>query len=177
MLRPNGKVRSYIAAKILNASAYYLQRRWNKIGLMFACTIVRVHPHDLGALYNTGLAFQRLGRLREALDSYTALITLSEDRDALLQRAEVWCDLGGWREAIADYTRALHILPSDADALLNRGAAFGTLRLWSDAEADFLAALAISPGDEVALRNLNLVQRLSDGVEVSGKRCPVDAYT
>lgn len=140
-------------------AANCIKMGWPFAGYVIARSALFIDGRDTASMFNAALALQRCGRLRAAADRFTHLIAISSgDREALLLRADLLCDLGDWRAAIKDYSAALALAP-DADALLNRGVAHATLGDWASAEADFLGALAIVPSDEMALRNLTRVRR------------------
>ena len=66
---------------------------------------------------------------------------------------EVKLEATNYKEAIADFTRALQIDDKNAKAYLRRGEAKEKLKLYSDAIKDWDAALRIDPNNENALVN------------------------
>jgi tetratricopeptide (TPR) repeat protein len=113
-------------------------------------------------LYNNrGVALEALGRLDEALDSFSqAVICRSDYADAFFNRGGVFCGLGRWTEALADYDRAVSLVPDhSARYWNNRGLALGELNRWAEAAENFIKALALEPAYADAEANLSVAQR------------------
>jgi len=113
------------------------------------------------AYNNRGVALEALGRLDEALDSFSqAVVYRSDYAAALFNRGGVLCALRRWTEALADYDRAVTLRPDDsAPYWNNRGLALGELNRWEEAAESFITALALDPAYADALANLSVAQR------------------
>jgi len=110
---------------------------------------------------NRGVALEALGRLDEALDSFSHAVVHRPDYGAaFFNRGGVLCALARWAEALSDYDRAV-ALPPDASAPYwnNRGLALGELNRWAEAADSFLRALALDPAYVDAEANLSVAQR------------------
>ncbi len=113
-------------------------------------------------LYNNrGVALEALGRLDEALESFSqAAICRSDYADTFFNRGGVFCALGRWIDALADYDRAVALLPDhSARYWNNRGLALGELNRWAEAAENFSKALALEPAYADAEANLSVAQR------------------
>ncbi len=110
---------------------------------------------------NRGVALEGLGRLGEALDSYSQAVACRSDyAAAFFNRGGVLGALGYWSEALADYDRAVALRPDDSAAYWsNRGLALGELNRWAQAAESFIAALARDPAYADAQANLSVAQR------------------
>jgi tetratricopeptide (TPR) repeat protein len=110
---------------------------------------------------NRGVALEALGRLDEALDSFSqAVLCRSDYAPAFFNRGGVLGALGRWPEALADYDRAVALLPDRfAPYWNNRGLALGELNRWAEAADNFLKALSLDPAYADAEANLSVAQR------------------
>ncbi len=110
---------------------------------------------------NRGVALEALGRLEEALQSFSqAAVCRSDYAPAFFNRAGVLSALGYWAEALADYDRAVGLLPDHyPHCWNNRGLALGELNRWAEAAESFSKALALDPAYTGAAANLSVAQR------------------
>ena len=77
-----------------------------------------IKPDYSHALYNRGVALQRLGRLPEALTAYDRALGVDpSNADALVNAGNALAGLGRDRDAVSAYERALRLRPDDAHAL------------------------------------------------------------
>jgi len=110
---------------------------------------------------NRGVALEALGRLDEALESFSqATVCRSDYAQAFFNRGGVLGALGRWSEALADYDRALGLSPDPSAAYWNnRGLALGELNRWAEAAHSFRSALGLDPAYADAEANLSVAQR------------------
>jgi tetratricopeptide (TPR) repeat protein len=110
---------------------------------------------------NLGVALEGLGRLDEALDSFSqAVICRSDYAAAFFNRGGVFCALARWSEALGDYDRAVELLPDHSAAYWNnRGLALGELNRWPEAAESLTKALALDPAYTDAEANLSVARR------------------
>lgn len=73
------------------------------------------------------------------------------DGAAYRRRADAEVRLKNYREAVADYTKAIQLKAGNADAYYNRGMAQIQLEQYKKAVADFTAAVRLRPDDAGAL--------------------------
>jgi tetratricopeptide (TPR) repeat protein len=113
------------------------------------------------AYNNRGVALEGLGRLDEALESFSqAVVCRSDYAEGFFNRGGVLCALGRWTEALADYDRAVALLPDhSARYWNNRGLALGELNRWAEAAESFIKALALNAASADAEANLSVAQR------------------
>jgi tetratricopeptide (TPR) repeat protein len=118
---------------------------------------------------NRGVALEALGRLDEAVDSFSqALVCRADYAAAFFNRGGVLCALGRWSEALADYDRAVALLPDhSAQYWNNRGLALGELNRWAEAADSFVRALGLDPASVDAEANLSVAQRRLGRVEAA----------
>jgi tetratricopeptide (TPR) repeat protein len=110
---------------------------------------------------NRGVALEALGRLDEALDSFSqAVASRSDYAAAFFNRGGVLGALGRWADALADFDRAVALRPDhSAPYWNNRGLALGELTRWAEAADSFIKALALDPAYGDAAANLSVAQR------------------
>lgn len=125
---------------------------------------VRVEPENYRAFLGRGDARREAGRLDEAKDDYTKVLTLyPRFAQGYLHRATVRLELGDAAGAAEDYSRAIEFGERKAGLFLNRGLAryeAGDLR---GAVEDYTEAIRIDPGFAVAYYNRgNLMRRVQD---------------
>ena len=62
-------------------------------------------------------------------------------------RARSHAEARRWKEAVADYTKAIDLDPGDASCWYGRGAAYEKLGRWDEARADYAKAAELKPTD------------------------------
>jgi tetratricopeptide (TPR) repeat protein len=93
-----------------------------------------------------GAGYSDVGRLSEALASYTAALKLRSNFPAALRsRADVLARLNRLEEALADYERAFSLKPDYVDAVSAAGMILRRLGRHAEAETKFLHALRLDP--------------------------------
>ena len=71
-------------------------------------------------------------------------VCIREYTKAYYNRGNAYSELGEYKQAISDYTRAIELDPEYAEAYYNRGLAYKQLGNCSAANSDFLEAYTIS---------------------------------
>jgi len=118
----------------------YLQRAASALG---------PHPATLNTL---GASLQALGRLDEAVESYSSAIRIKPDNaDALINRGLALQALHRNSEALADYDRAARLRPTDSRVWTSRGKVLGRLLDHKKALASFDRAIRCDAGNVQAL--------------------------
>ena len=126
-----------------------MKRRWRALN-----GALQIDPHHVVALYNCGVALQRLKRYDEAIANYdAALVIMPRFTQALTNRGAALHDLHRHDEALTSLDQALAIQPSHVEALYNRGLALQHLQRYRDAINSYDRALALRPDLAEALNN------------------------
>lgn len=114
-------------------------------------------PGSAAALYNRGVALQSIGRLDEALQSYSdAVAREPAHANAHYNRGVLLQQLGRNDDAVASYIAAAQAQPNYVDALFNLGLLLNQLKRFSEAVEAFDKALRLAPRDAAAWFNLGL---------------------
>jgi lipoprotein NlpI len=104
-----------------------------------------------------GIAYGKLGRWPEAIESYKQAIRIDpEHEDVHLNLGAAYSGLGRWPEAIDAYNQAIRIRPDYAEAYLNLGVAYSGLGRWQVAIDAYKQAIIISPNYEDAHYKLGI---------------------
>ncbi len=104
------------------------------------------NPRNVLLLSNLGTIQRRLGKLEEALISYTSALSRSPKSATLLSnRASLYIEMGEQDKAIADYTSLLIDDEKNEDALYQRGFLYLSKKDNLSAEADFEKLMEINP--------------------------------
>ncbi len=96
---------------------------------------LEISPRYPKALYNKGVSLADLGRFTEAVDAYTACITMNPGIGTVLTNLGVsLANLGRFEEAVRNFDQALEIDPRDALTWHDKGLALsksaGRMRHW-----------------------------------------------
>ncbi|MEQ8262500.1 tetratricopeptide repeat protein [Pseudohaliea sp.] len=114
----------------------YLQR---------AATALGPHP---ATLHTLGASLQALGRLAEAIESYSNVLRVRPDyADALINRGLALQALHRHAEALADYDSAARLRPTDARVWTSRGKVLTSLLDYKKALASFDRAIRCDAGN------------------------------
>jgi tetratricopeptide (TPR) repeat protein len=91
---------------------------------------------------NIGITYRRAGQPSEAIAAFDRAIALQpvDVADDYVDRGNAHDEAGDFRQALADYAKALEIRPGYGEAYYNRGIAFEGHRQFHEARADFIAA-------------------------------------
>jgi len=104
-------------------------------------------------LNNLGTIQRKLGKLDEALISYTAALGQYPAQPVFLEsRASLFAEMGHAQNAIIDYTTLLNENPNNEEALYQRGLLYLQIKNTDFAEADFRQMLELNPNSLYARR-------------------------
>jgi len=118
------------------------------------------NPVNPFLLNNLGTVQRRMGKLEEALLSYTAALgTFPKQLVFLEARASLFAEMGQPQNAIIDYTSLLDERPNDQDALYQRGLLYLQIKNTDLAEADFRRMLDLNPKSLYARRGFASVAK------------------
>jgi tetratricopeptide (TPR) repeat protein len=119
---------------------------------------IALHDLAVAAFHsNLGLAYQSMGKLDEAAESYRKAIGIRHDfPEAHYNLGNVQQEQRHIDDAIACYRQALAIRPAYAEALNNLGHALQDQGKLEEAIASYRQALAVKPDHVEALNNLGL---------------------
>ena len=123
------------------------------------------NPAEYSAQFFHALAAQSLHDTREAMDGYTAVLSLQPqlyDGIVYYWRGSLSASLLADEEAVADFTDALKIMPGLPQALLGRSFSYNRLGYYQMAAADLNAYFA----NEEPMSGLKLQAQQSDVCEV-----------
>lgn len=113
---------------------------------------LKAYPFSGEAWLNRGTCLSRLGRLEEALSSYTHAYELMGGLAIILQnKAAVLAGLFRWDEAMACHDEVLKVSPKDADSLRGKAAALEALNRKDEALGYWERFLEIQPRSAEAL--------------------------
>ena len=113
--------------------------------------ILEREPNNLAARFNLGLSYARMGRLRESVAQFTAVIeggTVGEpprQAEAYYQRGNVRDELGECELALGDYAQALDLRPDYIQAFYNKGVVLARVGRHRDAIAEFDRVISRRP--------------------------------
>jgi len=151
---------------IFAAAAHERIRVWKDSVSLWDDVLAKA-PDSYIALGYRGMAHAAAGAVEPALADFQRALDVGGDR---LFSAEVYYNRGAllqrrqqYREALADYDRALALDPRAVKALVNRGNVRDTLGRPEEALSDYGAAIAVDPGNPLPYFNRGLVHhRLGD---------------
>ena len=153
-------IHGVIAACIIVSLSYLTVQQigiWKDSGRLWNYVIAKTPEPPAVAYYNRALAFQKEGRLDEAIADFNRVITLSPfDAKAHYERGRIYDDKGELAKSAADYDKALELLPTYLDALTSRGVLFGKAGAYADAIEQFSRAISIDPQNAESYNNRGL---------------------
>ncbi len=130
---------------------------WNNSVTLFSHAI-EVTQNNYMAHYNLGMAYSRLGRSTEAIESYKQAIIFKPDyAEAYYTLGLADSDLGRHQEAIEAFRQVVRIKPDYAEARNALGMAYGKLDRYQKAIEAFRQVVRIKPDDAEAHYNLGVV--------------------
>ena len=101
---------------------------------------------------------ERQGRNHEALDSYTAGLSLQpKNAELMLDRAALHYRMGNEGRALNDYSDVIDLQPENMEALLVRAHIYSAMHDYKRARADYDAMIRIDPLNEKAYIGLILL--------------------
>jgi len=113
--------------------------------LMAAMRLEPGNPNNYALLTNLGTIQRRLGKIDDAIISYTAALSRYPKNTLILSnRASLYAEKGEVEKAVADYTLLLMEDPIDEDALYSRGILYLQQRDFIRAEEDFDKMLVVN---------------------------------
>jgi tetratricopeptide (TPR) repeat protein len=140
---------------------------------------------DLGyrqqAYFERGLAYDRFGRMDEALAGLTHAIDIGSDTPNsghYLGRAETYFKLERYELALADLTRSIQLDPLNVHAHITLAMVYQDLGRHQQALAEYTRAIDLDPGAWRAWLNrgaaLILLGRADEGLQTPGSGDPVE---
>lgn len=131
-----------------------------------ACNTLLTDPHVLAGStqasaklvesvhYNRGVAYDRMGRFAEAIQSYDAALKLNpKDVQALGNRGADRDELHDYPRAIADLTQAIGLDAQELILFIDRGRAYEGTAQYQDALRDYEHAIMLAPQEPVGYFN------------------------
>src|SRR5438046_1722580 len=117
-------------------------------------TTLKENPGCWMAYYNLGIVLSEQGETDQAIDRYSACLSVIPDQpEAEYNLASALLRKGRIDEAIVHYQKALQLRPKSADIHANLGSALLAKARVRDAMAEYTKALQISPENVAALSN------------------------
>lgn len=155
---PAGLYRSFTAL-LIRRRDYARTARWAKAG-------AAQHPKDAELLNILGVALRRLGRAREALETFETAMRLAPKNTAILQnKGNVHNDLKDGPGAVEVFTRLVRLQPGNAE--LQRGLGRGFLNSGDVAKAEMRYRLAVKLKPDNVDAWMDLLALLSDAHRVA----------
>lgn len=109
---------------------------------------------------NLGTIQRRMGKNKEALESYTlALNRTPHSIPMLLNRASLYLDMNYPDKAYVDYCDVIDLDPQNVEAYQFRAYIYMTKRQYQDAKVDYQKLLDIVPGDQTARIGMAIVNQ------------------
>src|SRR5207249_502510 len=107
-----------------------------------------------------GTVLAQQGHLEEALSLMEKVISINPHAEAYYNIGRALQDLKRYKDALANYDKAIAINPNYAEAYNNRGLIFYNLKQYNAALADYNKAIAINPDHADAHLNKSLLKLL-----------------
>jgi protein O-GlcNAc transferase len=95
--------------------------------------------------FNYGVVLATLNRPAEAAEQFTKALVLNPSAETLHSRGTVFNRQGRYREAIADFDKAISINPKYPDAYCSKGTSLAELELWDQSLSAHRTALSLRP--------------------------------
>ncbi len=109
---------------------------------------------------NLGTIQRRMGKKKEALESYTlALNKTPYSVTMLLNRASLLLDLDYLDKAYVDYCNVIDVDPTNKEALMFRAYIYMRRRQYNDARLDYRKYLELEPGNKTARIGMAMVNQ------------------
>ena len=127
-------------------------------------------PNFYGAFYNLGIAFKKLNRLEDAVNSYKKVLSIKpEYPEAYNNLGTVLKELGRIEPAIENYIKATLIKPNYAEAHNNLGVLYKDIGNIDKAIDNFEKATQINPNFYEGYCNLGIAQIDKDQISLAIK--------
>lgn len=139
---------------------YSIQNRLDEAVSAYSKAINRDASHAQAYRYRAS-AFKDMGDKPAALEDYTVLLKLKPEAIFYNRRGLVYEEMKQFKEAAADYTRAIELMPKWAIPYNNRGFAKMNLKDWNGAKEDLETAIRLDGSSPTPYVNLAGVYWLS----------------
>lgn len=117
----------------------------------------QAEPGNSSGWFNLGVAYEALGRPREAAEAYRKAQRLTPDNaSALCMIGDRFSKLGRSREAMKAYREAIGLEPDDAETWYNLGSTYGDLDRHREAIEAYHEALRLKPDHVNAWNNIGV---------------------
>ncbi len=118
-------------------------------------------PRNFDAAYNHGLVLQLLDRVADAVKAYLRALTIRpDDREANLNLATAYLQLGEAGQALPYAEKAVQVDPAHGPSRVNLGAVYNALTRYEDAVREYEAAAELLNLDKSPELLLNLADTL-----------------
>lgn len=158
----NGQVQSY--EELIGKSYDFMEK--DSLDAAEVCLIaaMRLEPgnrYNYALLTNLGTIQRQLGKLDEALISYTAALSRQPNNALILSnRASLYQEMGDTENALTDYNTLLAKEPNRMEALYSRGILYIKEKNFLSAEADFQHMLEISDKSNKARLGYAILEKM-----------------
>jgi tetratricopeptide (TPR) repeat protein len=154
--KPALGISAAIALAAMGICAHRQVTYWSNSVTLFSHSLEVTQNNDL-AYYNRGVAYNKLGRLQEAMKDFNTSIGINPDyADAYNNRGIAYDDLGRDADAIEDFRQAIRLKPDCAGAYTNLGIIYSRLGRNQDAIDAHREAIKIDPDYAEAYTNLGI---------------------
>lgn len=141
------------------AGLYALQAGLNDSSARHLEMALGYDTRNINVLLNLGVAYQRLGKLEDALQTYKAVIDLQPDYvTGLINLGACYFQAKAYSDSKDVFAKAVALEPENATAVSGLADAERALGNWRRAQLLYQRALRINPDDERVSNNLNLMQ-------------------
>jgi tetratricopeptide (TPR) repeat protein len=159
------------SARIAKAVAHSALEEWEK-ELVCHDRVLQLLPEDANTHFNRGLVLRRLGRRREAIESFDQALKINpRDTDCLYNKGAALHDLRDFDDAITCYERVVAIDPHYANAWGDMGDACEMINDWDGAIESYRTFIELVPAEsEERIAAAELRVRMLQAVRARGSR-------
>lgn len=131
--------------------------RKNPIAFDYYNTVLSIQPNHLEAAYAKAKLFQDLGKFKEAIGSYEAIIKNTKTcANCYYNLGAIYLEITKEpKKALEQFTKAIELNPSYVEAYFARGYTYTLLKDIESAKADYKMCLQLVPNYEAAIQELN----------------------